>query len=117
MAGKQQLIVSYEKMSEELAAAFAEKYPKGLQDYLPDVKTIVHPVKGDKMYVVEIETPSAIYLVKVQMKVDDVEAVSKWMDAEDEEEENESGENNDEGGELPDDNIAQYSTGDDADGE
>ena len=27
----------YENTSEELAAAFAEKYPKGFSDYLPDL--------------------------------------------------------------------------------
>ena len=30
-------IVSYENMSPELAAAFAAKYPKGFNDYLPDL--------------------------------------------------------------------------------
>ena len=32
---KKRAVVSYENMSEELAAAFAEKYPKGFTDYLP----------------------------------------------------------------------------------
>ena len=30
-------VVSYENMSEELAALFNEKYPKGFNDYLPDL--------------------------------------------------------------------------------
>ena len=34
---KKRAVVSYENMSEELAAAFAEKYPKGFSDYLPDL--------------------------------------------------------------------------------
>ena len=37
---KKRAVVSYENMSEELAAAFEEKYPKGLIDYLPDVQKI-----------------------------------------------------------------------------
>ena len=39
---KKRAVVSYENMSEELAAAFAEKYPKGYSDYFPDL------VKYDK---------------------------------------------------------------------
>ena len=34
---KKRSVVSYEKMSAELQAAFAEKYPKGFSDYLPDI--------------------------------------------------------------------------------
>ena len=39
---KRRGVVSFENMSEELAAAFAEKYPKGYNDYFPDL------VKYDK---------------------------------------------------------------------
>ena len=34
---KKRAVVSYENMSKELAEAFAEKYPKGFSDYLPDL--------------------------------------------------------------------------------
>ena len=34
---KRRAVVSFENMSEELAAAFAEKYPKGYSDYFPDL--------------------------------------------------------------------------------
>ena len=30
---KRRAVVSYENMSEELSAAFSEKYPKGFNDY------------------------------------------------------------------------------------
>ena len=40
---KKRHIVSYEKMSPELAAAFAEKYPKGFSDYLPDLNRYTKP--------------------------------------------------------------------------
>ena len=34
---KKRAVVSFENMSEGLAAAFAEKYPKGFNDYFPDL--------------------------------------------------------------------------------
>lgn len=34
---KKRHVVSYENMSEALAAAFNEKYPRGFSDYLPDL--------------------------------------------------------------------------------
>lgn len=114
MDQKKRGIVSYENMSEELAAAFAEKYPRGLVDYLPDVKKIDKP-DGTSIYTVTVEIPSAIYLVKIKMKVDDAEELSKWLDDGDEGDEGED--NNDEGETLPDDNIAQYSSGDDDPGD
>ncbi len=111
MDQKKRAVVSYENMSEELQAAFNEKYPKGLVDYLSDVKSI-HKPNGDVIYTVEVEIPSAIYLVKVNMKVDDADELNKWLDSDDEDEDG------DEGGEtLPDDNIAQYSSGDDDPGD
>ena len=33
-------VVSYENMSREVAEAFAEKYPMGFSDYLPDLVKI-----------------------------------------------------------------------------
>lgn len=112
MDQKKRAVVSYENMSEELAAAFAEKYPRGLVDYLPDVKQVKKP-NGETIYTVEVEIPSAIYLVKVNIKVDDIEAVSKWMDEEGEDDGDGGVSGADEGEALPDDNISQYSNGDD----
>jgi len=111
MDQKKRAVVSYENMSEELAAAFNAKYPRGLVDYLPDVRKIDKP-DGTSIYTVTVEIPSAIYLVKVKIKVDDIDDVDKWLDSEDEGDEGDSG-NNEGGSELPDDNISQYSTGDD----
>lgn len=106
METKKRAVVSYENMSEELAAAFAEKYPRGFNDYLADVVKIVKP-DGTPIYTVTIELPEAIYLVKVKMKTDDAEDLERWLDAD-----NDSGsEDGGDSGELPDDNISQYSTG------
>ena len=97
---KRRAVCSYENMSEELAAAFAEKYPKGYSDYFPDLVKYDKP-DGTNFYAVTVEIPDAIYLVKIKVKTDDADDS-----------------NGNEGDNLPDDNISQYSNGDDdADGE
>ena len=105
---KKRGIVSYENMSEELAAAFAEKYPKGYSDYFPELVKYDKP-DGTSFYAVTVEIPDAIYLVKIKVKTDDAEDIERWLDGED-------GEDNDgnEGEGLPDDNLSQYSTEDDS---
>lgn len=110
MESKKRAMVSYENMSDELAAAFAEKFPKGPS--IDDVKTIEKP-NGDKIYTVEVEIPSAIYLVKVKIQVDDPEDVNKWLDDAADDGGEEGGEPENGSDPLPDDNIAQYSNGDD----
>ena len=109
---KRRAVVSFENMSEELAAAFSEKYPKGYSDYFPDLVKYDKP-DGTSFYAVTIEIPDAIYLVKIKVKTDDAEDIERWLDGEDGDE---NDGNESEG--LPDDNISQYSTDDDAaDGE
>ena len=105
---KKRAVVSYENMSEELAAAFAEKYPKGYSDYFPDLVKYDKP-DGTNFYAVTVEIPDAIYLVKIKVKTDDAEDIERWLDGED-------GDDNDgnESEGLPDDNISQYSTDDDS---
>lgn len=97
-------------MSEEVAAAFAEKYPRGAVDFIPDVQKITKP-DGTSIYTVTIEIPTAIYLVKVPIKVDDTDDIDRWLDSDDDD--NNGGEDDEEGSALPDDNISQYSSGDD----
>lgn len=104
---KRRAVVSYENMSDELAAAFAEKYPKGYADYFPDLVKYPKP-DGTSFYAVTVEIPDAIYLVKIHVKTDDVEDLERWLDNED----TEDNDGND-GDSLPDDNISQYSNGDD----
>ena len=104
---KRRAVCSYENMSEELAAAFAEKYPRGYSDYFPDLVKYDKP-DGTSFYAVTIEIPSAIYLVKIKVKTDDAEDIERWLDGE----EGDEGDGNDSDG-LPDDNISQYSNGDD----
>ncbi len=107
IVNKRRAVVSYENMSEELAAAFAEKYPKGYNDYFQDLVKYDKP-DGTCFYAVTVEIPDAIYLVKIKVKTDDAEDLERWLDGED----GEDGDGND-GGSLPDDNISQYSSDDD----
>lgn len=105
-------------MSAELLAAFNEKYPKGFQDYLGDLVRYQKP-DGTPFYAVTIEIPDAIYLVKIQVKTDDVEDIERWLegeaDADDALGANGAGADGETGGNtLPDDNIAQYGSDDDS---
>ena len=119
MADKKRHVVSYEKMNAhpDLAEAFALKYPKGFNDYLNDLVKYPKP-DGTNFYAVTVEVPDAIYLVKINVKTDDLEDVARWLEGE-EDAENEavaggSADASDASGEtLPGDNIAQYSTGSD----
>ena len=104
---KRRAVVSFENMSDELAAAFAEKYPKGYSDYFPDLVKYDKP-NGTSFYAVTVEIPDAIYLVKIQVKTDDAEDLERWLDGDD----GDDGDGND-GESLPDYNISQYSNGDD----
>lgn len=86
---KKRSVVSYANMSEEVAQAFKEKYPKGYMDYCGDIMTINKP-DGTVMYVVPVEFPDASYLIKVDVKVDDYEDVERAMNGGDEPEENDT---------------------------
>ncbi len=108
MDQKKRAVVSYEKMSDELAAAFAEKYPKGFSDYLQDLKDYPKP-DGSVFYAVTMELPDAIYLVKIQVKTDDAEDIEKWLDGGDDDMDDAEG-----GESLPDSDISQYTSGEGA---
>lgn len=110
---KKRHVVSYEKMSEELREAFSAKYPRGFNDYLADLVKYPKP-DGSFFYAVTVEIPDAIYLVKINVKTDDVEDLERWLEGEEEAETEavagNSVDSSDAGDDsLPDDNIAQYS--------
>jgi hypothetical protein len=75
---KKRLVVSYANMSPELAIAFKEKYPKGYADYMGDIFKVDKP-DGSFFYAVSIEIPDAIYLVKIDVKIDDYEDVENGL--------------------------------------
>lgn len=110
-------VISFENMSAELVDMFNEKYPKGFNDYLPDLVKYTKP-DGTPFYAVTMETQDAIYLVKIQVKTDDAEDIERWLegeeDAENEEVAGTVGDNGGDGDTLPDDNIAQYGSDDDS---
>jgi len=110
-------VVSYENMSEELSAIFAEKYPKGFSDYLGDLTKYTKP-DGTPFYAVTVETADSIYLVKIKVKTDDLEDIERWLEGEEEAEDEQvtgtSARSSSEGETLPDDNISQYGGDDDS---
>lgn len=106
MDKKTRRVVSYENMSEELAAAFAEKYPNGYRDYLTDLAEYPKP-DGTTFDAVTIELPDAIFLVKIKVEKDNVEDLEKWLEG-DEGGDSTSGSESGESDALPDDNISQY---------
>lgn len=107
---KRRRVVRYESMNEELLAAFNEKYPRGFNDFLPDVTKYTKP-DGTPFYAVTMELPDAVYLVKINVRTDDAEDVNRWLegqeDAEDEQVTDSVGEAS--GSDtIPDDNLSQY---------
>ena len=56
---KRRAVISFENMSDELAAAFSEKYPKGYTDYFPDLVKYDKP-DGTSFYAVTVEIPDAM---------------------------------------------------------
>ena len=67
-------VISYDNMSQELMDAFREKYPKGYADYFSDIIKVEKP-NGDYFHAVSLEVPGAHYLVKIKVKVDDIEDI------------------------------------------
>ena len=104
-------------MSEELAAAFNEKFPKGWNDYLPELTKYTKP-DGTPFYAVTVETSDAIYLVKIKVKTDDAEALERWLEGEEDAGNEEvTGTGGESDSTLPDDNISPYGGGDDDGGD
>ena len=113
---KKRHVVSYEKMSPEVAEAFAEKYPRGFNDYLADLEKYPKP-DGTFFYAVTIEIEEDIYLVKIQIETDDLDDIEKWLEGDDVDDGDVTGGGAapaDEGDALPDDNISQYGGDDDS---
>lgn len=72
------VIVSYEKMSEELQTLFKEKYPRGYADYMEDLMTIDKP-DGTSFTAVSVSTEDAVYLIKMPVRVDGYDDAEKEM--------------------------------------
>lgn len=63
---KKNLIVSYKNLSDELKEIFKEQYPEGYSDYLQRFEK----PNGDTIFVVPMETPDTMYMVKFDVVID-----------------------------------------------
>ena len=77
-SAKKRVVVSYANLSPELLAAFKDKYPKGYADYMEEVFKVEKP-DGTFFYAISLEVPDAIYLVKVDVKIDDYDDIEKGL--------------------------------------
>lgn len=114
---KKRHVISLEKLPAEVMEIFNDKYPKGFNDYLQDLVKYA-PDGREPFYAVTIETETDVWLVKIKVKTDDAEDIERWLEVE-EEAENEqvagaSADADVDGGTLPDDNISQYGGDDDS---
>ena len=119
---KRRHVISQENLPADIAQLFNEKYPKGFNDFLPDLVKYspgVNPRNGkliEPFYAVTLETDTDIYLVKIKVDIDNPEDVERWLEGEEEAEVEEvagtsaAPEGDDT---LPDDNISQYGGDDD----
>ncbi|MCL2727076.1 MAG: hypothetical protein FWD56_01680 [Bacteroidales bacterium] len=73
---KRRSVVSYANLSPELLTIIKEKYPRGYADYMDEILKISKP-DGTFFHAIKIETTDAIYLVKVDVKIDDYAEVEK----------------------------------------
>lgn len=110
---KKRHVISYEKLSPEVLAAFNDKYPGGVNDCLDDIQKYPKP-DGTSFYAITLELPEDIYLVKVQIQVDDVEDIERWLESEMDNGAEQGGSPDSEDSTLPDDNISQYGSDDDS---
>lgn len=65
---KQKLVVSYKNCSEEVLEAIRQKYPNGYHDF---VIKVTKP-NNDFFYAITVDTLTSSYLVKVDVKIDDL---------------------------------------------
>ncbi len=77
-SAKRRAVISYANLSHELMSAFKEKYPRGYADYMGEVFKVEKP-DGSFFYAISLEVPDAIYLVKVDVKIDDYEDLERGL--------------------------------------
>ena len=75
---KKRAVVSYANLNPDLLAAFKDKYPRGYADYMGEVFKVEKP-DGSFFYAISLEVPDAIYLVKVDVKIDDYEDLERGL--------------------------------------
>lgn len=107
-------MISFANLSPQLLDLWREKYPKGYADYMDEIIK-VDKVDGTSFHAVKLETPDAVYLVKIDVKIDDYQDAEKDIFGDDEENE----ESDEEGGTYPEgtDQVDGGSYEDGADGD
>jgi len=75
---KRRAVISYANLSPEIMAAFKEKYPRGYADYMGEIFKVDKP-NGSFFYAISLEVPDAIYLVKIDVKIDDYEDAEQGL--------------------------------------
>jgi hypothetical protein len=65
---KKRLVVSYKNCTEEVIEAIKKKYPNGYNDYVIKVQK----PNNDFFYAITVDTADASYLVKVDVKIDNL---------------------------------------------
>ena len=65
---KKRLVVSYKNCSDDVLEAIKKKYPNGYSDYVIKVQK----PNNEFFYAVTVDTADASYLVKVDVKVDNL---------------------------------------------
>jgi hypothetical protein len=73
---KRRAVVSYANLSPELLSIIKEKYPRGYVDYMDEIMKISKS-DGTFFHAIKIETHDSIYLVKIDVKIDDYAEVEK----------------------------------------
>lgn len=73
---KRRLVVSFKNLSPELMAELKEKYPHGYIDYMDEIMKVTKP-DGTYFHAITLDLPDTVYLVKVDVKVDDYDEVEK----------------------------------------
>lgn len=99
---KKRAMISYANLSPKLLDFWKEKYPRGYADYMEDINKI-DKSDGTFFYAVTLEIPDAIYLVKVDVKIDDYDEVEKDIFGSDDD-----ASSDEEGGEFPDTDDSNF---------
>ena len=65
---KKRLVVSYKNCSDEVLDAIKKKYPNGYNDFVMKVQK----PNNDFFYAITVDTADASYLIKVDVKIDNL---------------------------------------------
>jgi hypothetical protein len=73
MVDKKRLIISYKNITPEIISAIREQYPEGYVNYIKKIDT----GPSSFFHAITVETEDAIYMVKIDVKIDKKDALEK----------------------------------------